>query len=224
MNHPAWLKFVCIGCIVLGSLGLLTGLMGIAGQLFNAGVQSSMEEFMNAMQKGVPNKTIEIQRKMQAEMMAVQQRYLVMNLIFLGMQLFVAATLVAGGILALRMKPNGRKLLIAAMSAAVVFELVRLPPTIMMQWESSKVMQPFMDEMMAASSPQGGGGMTPAQKRTFQTIMRSSMMFGVLFGVAMALGMAAAKVAFYGCGIWILRKPNIRERYAGMLAPAEVVG
>lgn len=222
MNHPAWLKVVCIGCIVLGSLGLLTGLIGIAGQLFNASVQSSMEKFMGAMQQGAPNKTLEIQRKMQAEIGAVQQRYLVMNLILLGVQLFVAALLLVGGIQALRMKPVGHKLLIAAMSAAVVFELVRLPPTIIMQWESSKIMQPFMDEMMAGSGPQGGG-MTPAQKRTFQTIMRSSMMFGVLFGVAMALGMAAVKIAFYGCGIWILRKPHIRDRYAGVLAPAEVV-
>ena len=93
MNNPVWLKVVCIGCIVLGSLGLLTGLAGVAGQVFSASMQSSIDKFLNAMQQGAPNPAFDVQKKMQAEIVAVQHRWLVTNLILLGVQLFVAAGL-----------------------------------------------------------------------------------------------------------------------------------
>jgi hypothetical protein len=166
---------------------------------------------------------IELQRELQTEMASIQREWRPLNLSFLGLNLFVASMLLAGGIQALRMKPSGRKLLLAALATAAVFEIVRIPPTAIMQWQTSKIMSPYMQRMMAASTPPGTT-MPPGQRQMMDKMMRSVMVSAILVGIVTALSMAAAKIAFYVAGVWLLRRPHIRAMYSPQQVEAEVVG
>ncbi len=215
MNHPVWLKVVCIVSIVLGCLGLLMAVTTIVGQLMLEQVQVTTLKWMQAMPAiGMPPKMLELQKDMMGQTTAIQLRWQPVFLALGCLHVFVAAALLAGGVQALRKKPMGRKLLLFAMTAATLFELVRLPPTAGMQWQMSKLMSPFMDRMMEVSTTQQRGPMSPAQRKTVQTITRASMVAGVLLGFLTALGMATFKLAFYGGGIWLLRQPHVVQMYA----------
>lgn len=215
MNNPVWLKVVCIVSIVLGSLGLLMTTTGIVMTLMAERVQASTLRWMEVVQKwaGIPPQVQEVQRELMIEMAAVQERWVPINMGVLAVNVFVAAALLAGGIQALRMKAFGRKLLLAALAVAAVFEIVRVVPTSLMQWEISKQMGPYMQPIMEASTPKGPV-MPPAQRKMIQTIMRSSTVAGVLLGLLTALGMAVVKIAFYLAGVWLLRKPHVVAMYA----------
>jgi hypothetical protein len=223
MNNPVWLKVVCIGAIVLGALGLVMAATGIVGQLMAEQTQASTLRWMEAMQGGggLPPQVQDIQRELMTESARIQHRWRPISLAISIVHFFVAAALLAGGIQALRMKESGRKLLLGALATTIVFEVVRLPPTALVQWEMSKLMGPYMQRLMDASAPQGAA-MPPAQRRTMQTVMRSTMVASVLIGFLTALGMAVVKIAFYVAGVWLLRQPHVRARYAAPLA-AEVV-
>ena len=223
MNNPVWLKVVCIVSIVLGALGLVMAAGGIVGQLMAEQAQASTLRWMEAMQGGggLPPQVQEIQRELMTESARIQHRWMPINVTVSVFHLLVASFLLAGGIQAVRMKESGRKLLLAALATAIVFEVARLPPTALVQWEMSKLMSPYMQRLMDASAPQGAA-MPPAQRRTMQTVMRSSMVAGVLIGFLTALGMAVVKIAYYAAGVWLLRQPQVRARYAAPLA-AEVV-
>jgi hypothetical protein len=223
MNNPVWLKVVCIVSIVLGSLGLLMSTMGLVGQLSLERTRDATLRWMEALQKNAPQPMIELQKEMQNEMVAVQQEWMPLNLALLGVNVVVAGALLAGGIQALRMKPAGRKLLLAALIAAAVFEVVRLPPTAFMQWQMSKLMSPFMQRVMEASTPPGKA-LPPAQRQFFDKLGRSVMVTSILVGIITTLSMAVVKIAFYVAGIWLLRRPHIRAMYFPEPAAAEVIG
>jgi hypothetical protein len=213
MNSPVWLKVVCIVSIVLGALGLLMAMTGIAGQLFAAEAQESTLKMMEAFQVGgVPPAIKEIQKEMMDASVAVQRRWMPINLAISIVHLFVAAALLAGGIQALRMKPSGRKLLLMALVAAILFEIGRLPPTGIMQWEMTKVVGQFSQRLMDAAAP-SGKALPPGQKKTIQMVMRTSMVAGTLIGVLTALGLAIVKLAFYAAGVWLLIRPQFRAMY-----------
>jgi hypothetical protein len=214
MRNPVWLKAVCVVSIVLGSLGLLMATTGVVMTLLADRVQASTMKWMTTFQGagGLPPEVSKIQQELMVETAAIQQRWLPINLLVLAVGVVVASLLLAGGIQALRMKSTGRKLLLAALATAAVFELGRVVPTTLMQWEISKLMGPYMQRIMEASSPKGVA-MPPAQRKTVQTVMRSSMVAGALIGLTTALGMAVVKIAFYLGGVWLLRKPHIVAMY-----------
>jgi hypothetical protein len=214
MNNPVWVKAVCIVSIVLGSLGLLMATTGVIFTLMAERSQDSMLRMMQAFSAGgMPPEVQEVQKQLMADTAAIQKRWLPINMVILGFSFLVAATLLAGGIQALRKRAAGRKLLLAALCIAAVFELVRVVPTSLMQWEISKLMSPYMQRLMDVSVPKGPA-MPPAQRKMMQTIMRSSMTAGVLIGFLTALGMAAVKISFYLGGIWLLRKPHVLAMYS----------
>ncbi len=224
MNHPVWLKVVCIVSIVLGSLGLLMSIAGLVGQLSIERTNDATLRLMESLQQGAaPQPMIELQKELQSEIVAIQQRFMPLNLVLLGGNVLVAGALLAGGIQALRMKPAGRKLLLAALIAAAVFEVVRVPPTAFMQWQMSKLMSPFMQRIMDAGTPPGTA-VPPAQRRFMDKMARSVMVTTILIGIVTALSMAAVKIAFYVAGAWLLRRPHVRAMYLPEPAVAEVMG
>lgn len=213
MYSPVWLKVVCIVSIVLGALGLLMAAAGLLGQWKAEDWQKSTAKLMQAMQAGgVPPQFKELQQEMMDQTMVVQRQWRPMNLAISTVHLCVAAALLAGGIQALRLKPSGRKLLLAALCLAIVFEVVRIVPTSIMQWQISKIIEPYMQKLMDAASPPGKA-LPAAQRKSLQMVMRASMMAGLLIGVLTAAGMAIVKLAFYITGIWLLRRPQFRAMY-----------
>lgn len=220
MYSPVWLKVVCIVSIVLGALGLLMAATGLIGQWKAEDWQKSTAKLMEAVQAGgVPPQIKELQQEMMDQTIAVQRRWLPINVAVSTVHLLVAAVLLAGGIQALRLKPSGRKLLLAALSLAIVFEVVRIVPTSMMQWQMSKIIEPFMQKTMEAAAPPGKA-MPAAQRKSIQMVMRASMMAGLLIGVLTAAGMAIVKLAFYIAGIWLLRRPQFQAMYEPAAAAA----
>jgi hypothetical protein len=221
MYHPVWLKVVCIVSIALGALGLLMATLGIVGQLTMERTHESTLRLMESLQQGAPQPMMDLQKELQAESMAIQRQWLPLSLSLLVVNVFVAGVLLGGGIQALRMKPGGRKWLVAAMAAAAVFELVRLPPTAIMQWQTSKIVNSYINRILEATTP-AGANVPPAQRQAMNKMTRSFMVAAVLFGMVTALSMAVAKIAFYVVGVWFLRRPHIQAMYSPA-ATAEVV-
>jgi hypothetical protein len=222
MNNPVWLKVVCIVSIILGSLGLLMSLMGIAGQLMIEAMHSAMLSFVNVMPQAGPQQQADAMKEFFQASIDVQLAWRPLNMVLMGLNLFVASALVAGGIQALRMKPAGRKLLLAALAAAAVFEMIRGPATVAVQWQMSKSMGPLMQRMMEASTP-AGANLPPGQQQMIENMQRSIMVSSALMGMVTTLSMAVVKIAFYIAGVWLLLRPHIRAMYSPQLASAEVV-
>jgi hypothetical protein len=222
MNNPVWLKVVCIVSIILGSLGLLMSLMGIAGQLMIEAMHSAMLSFVNVMPQAGPQQQADAMKEFFQASIDVQLAWRPLNMVLMGLNLFVASALVAGGIQALRMKPAGRKLLLAALAAAAVFEMIRGPATVAVQWQMSKSMGPLMQRMMEASTP-AGANLPPGQQQMIENMQRSIMVSSALMGMVTTLSMAVVKIAFYIAGVWLLLRPHIRAMYSPQLASSEVV-
>lgn len=213
MYSPVWLKVVCIVSIVLGALGLLMATAGLIGQWKAEDWQKSTAKLMETLQAGgLPPQIEELQQEMMEQTMAVQRQWRPVNVAISLVHLCVAAALLAGGIQALRLKPLGRKILLAALSLAIVFEVVRIVPTSVMQWQISQIIEPYMQRIVDASSPPNKA-MPAAQRKSLQMVMRASMMAGVLIGVLTAAGMALVKLAFYIASLWLLRRPQFRAVY-----------
>jgi hypothetical protein len=222
MNNPVWLKVMCIVSICLASLGILVSIAGLFGQLMIDRTEAATVKFMDALQQGIPQQTKDLQKQLQHEIADVQRYWQSVNLCLAGVNLLVAGILLAGGILALRMKPGGRKLLLAALAIAAVFVFIRLFAEAGMQWQISKTMGPFMEQVMQSATPPGTA-VPPAQRQMMQKMSRSIMVFSMLVGFVTTLSLALVKIAFYVAGIWLLRRPHIKAMYTQQFAPAELV-
>ena len=204
------IKAVCIGVVVLGGLGLASALMGAVGLWAGQQMQSA---FSMPNQPGVPKKVQDLQRDMQREMQAVQNRFWTVNVVLLLGHVTVAAGLLAGGIQSLRRKPFGRKILIAACLAAIVFELIRGTVQAFIQVQVMSVMSRFFQAMMDVSMSQAADA---------AEWVAWGARVGLVIGVVAMIVWILAKVVFYGVAVWYLRKPAVRQYLDAAEATAAV--
>lgn len=189
---PSALKAVCILCVILGALGLFGSLIGIAGLLF----QQQLSEFQIDMAD--PS-----QMEMQTKMAEAQASFFIPNMFITIFNLLLAPFLLVGGIGILMKKTWGQKILSCALIAATAFIIVRTVLTSIFQMQIFGVMK----ETMIDSIPTGGksGGL---EAGTMETIMMTSMYFGVALGVVMSLSLAV----FYFWS-WRYLKKDHCQRY-----------
>ncbi|MGH7135409.1 MAG: hypothetical protein ACREHD_06690, partial [Pirellulales bacterium] len=125
-------------------------------------------------------------------------------------RLFVASCLLAGGILTLRLRPQGRKILLVAFSAGIVFELAQIWPTAEVIPFTERTMQLTME---AQQKEMAGKGQNAQDAAAMMRIMIKAI---AVMQVAMMVGMLLAKGGFYGFGLWYLTRPRI----AALCVPA----
>jgi len=206
--RPQGLSFICVVAIILGSLGLLTACTGLTSQVFASGIQNAFTR----MPGGADVPGADVQREMNARMMAVTNRYKWATMPLMVVKLVVEAALLAGAIMSLGLKPRGRAWLLGGLIAALVFETINAVPMFLIQRETQLVMSEMMPRMMAA---QPGANRAPAGFTDFFSTFFSAIGF---VAVAVALVWLAAKLIFCAFGITYLRRPDLRALFA---PPAE---
>lgn len=190
-------KAICIVAIVLGGAGVATALMGAVGLVVGRQMQAA---FSGANQPGMSQELQDIQRKTQQEIQAVQERFLGVNAVLLGAHAIIAGMLVTGGIQGLRRVRPGRKILLAACLAAIVFELVRGVVQTVIQVQVLSVTTQFFEQMMGASMEQAAD-----LAEWLVWFSRLAMVAGLL----LAIGWILVKLVFYSVAVWYLRKPAV---------------
>jgi hypothetical protein len=198
-RRPGGLTAICVLAIVLGALGLIMGCFGAVSQAFAKQMQNSLAGIQGAGNAEV----VELQKEMNAKMLETANKHAVLNKILVVVQLAVAGSLLAGGILSLQLRPFGRTLLLSAFIAAIVFELVRLFPTIEVQRATQAVMAEYMPKLMRAQAPQGN------QPQGMDEAMGGIMTMAGVVGMVFSLGMLAVKGVFYLVGIVYLCKSSV---------------
>src|SRR5436190_257919 len=126
-GRPGWYTFFCVIAIILGALGAANALMGTVGLVFASSLQQG---FQGPPPPGVSPDFVELQDKMNAEMLAVTQRYFWFLLPTQMLLAVVAVGLLIGGIRALGMSRSGAWLLGTAFLVTSVYEVARLVLTI----------------------------------------------------------------------------------------------
>jgi hypothetical protein len=203
-KRPGGLTAVCVIAIILGVLGLGSSLMTLA----SLAMQSSMEKaFKMPRQPGMPDNFVQIQEEMQKKIMEVNHRYSGLLTGIGLLNLVIASCLLAGGIMAIKMKPNIHRFLVGVFLAAIVFEVIAAVVGIYMQLEMSSIITDFMSKMVT-SLPKGAKGGDEAA-----AIMMTAAKVGVIIGMVFSLGWALAKMIFYGVSASYLRRPNIRRLF-----------
>lgn len=202
---------VCIVAIILGALGLLTGLAGlvnlVGGQQYQEAVAAQTTAFVPASKA-----QRDAQRAMSAELEEATATWRGVVVAFLPVQFLVASGLVAGGVGSLRLAPTGRVVLMAALALGIVLEAGRIVPTLVIQWKTAEVTSRMMPEMMRASQPQGQP-LPPQAQAQIEATTGAMMKAGIVFGFVLGALIALAKAGYYVLGLIHLRRPSVRALF-----------
>ena len=199
------LTAICVIAIILGGLGLASSMMGLCAMAAKPWMNNA---FIMPEQPGKVDKVRDAQLEMQEKVEEVTDRYIGFNLCFLLLNVLIGSSLLTGGILALKLNPTGSRLLIAAFTTAIVFEILRAVLQTFMQIEMAEVMYDSMSRMMQATPSRSGA--VPAEATAVTAVF---MKIGVYVGLAFTLAFALAKVIFYAIGTRYLQRPNIRQLF-----------
>jgi hypothetical protein len=202
--RPGGLTFICVLAIILSGAGLLMGCFGLVSQAFASGMQQAFA----GMPGGANLPGADVQREMNARVMAVANRYKSVTLPLMVVKIFVEGALLAGAIMSWGLKPRGRSWLLGGLVAAILFEAIHVVPTILIQRETQVVMSEMMPKMMAAQ--QGPNAPPPGMNNLMSGMFSAIGILSLIF----ALVWLAAKVIFYVFGMRYLCKPDVRALFA----------
>jgi hypothetical protein len=189
--------------IILGGLGLLGSLVTMA----SLAARSRLQQAMTMSPQGPGrDRFAEVQRALQQRIQAVTDRYRWPNAGFALLNAGLAASMLAGGIMALNRTPRARTLLITVFAVALLFEISRAIVQVFMQWEMAAVMSDLLPRMMGASSPANGPN---AQQAAAMGAAIAKV--GIIAGLAVNLIFSVAKLIYYAVGCSYLRRPDVRH-------------
>ena len=196
-QRPGGLTAICILAIVLGAFGALFGVGGLMAVAF----QGPMQEAMSKLQPQENEEVARAQRQIAEEAQEFAQRHVVRNALFAVARLLVASCLLAGGILSLRLHPYGRKVLLAAFAAGIVFEIAQIWPNL----EAIPVTQRAVQLSLQAQQKQMAKGAKAGDMEAMGRVMGKAM---AAMQIVMIAGMVLAKAGFYAFGLWYLTRPH----------------
>ncbi|HVX11793.1 MAG TPA: hypothetical protein VHC22_11480 [Pirellulales bacterium] len=196
--RPGGLTALCILVIVLGALGILTGLMGILGAVFQDKMQATVAQLQPAGDK----QAARIQEQINQETRDFQAKHVIRNGILLAVRLLIAGCLLTGGIFSLRLHPFGRKTLLAAFAAGIVFEIVMVWPTV----EAIPLTQRAMQLSMEAQQQ----GPNAADMKAMLRVMGKAI---TALQIALIAAMLLVKCGLYAFGLRYLTRPRIASLF-----------
>lgn len=193
MSHrPGGLTILCIGCLVLGGLGVLMWCLGGVG----LAMQASGIDPAQIANSGLPPEQQAAQQQMQQEVEAITKKWWIVTAVLWVWNVPTIILLMTGAVLGLRMAPTALKWLKIALINVLVFEVVRLVPTIAMQIEMADVMERMFQGLA------GPGGRAPPA---------GLMKIGMGIGLAFVALMVVVKLSFYGWGLWYVGRNEVRD-------------
>ena len=143
----------------------------------------------------------EAQAEMNEAIWAVNDRFLIPSALLAAAQFFLSLALIFGGLKALHLQATGRKVLLAALSFLVLFEIAQLALFAMIQIELTPIMQVYMPRVMEAAPGSGPGG-----EKFAQSMAKFSMIAGLIMQGAWML----VKLTFLAIAIWYLGRQRTR--------------
>jgi hypothetical protein len=201
--RPGTLTAVCIIAIILGCLGILSGLSSLAASLGANQIQQWQAQLGGA---GSSADARSLEAEMNAKSLAIVNRFRLVNVAMSVFQFAVAGMLLAGGIKALGMKDLGRKLLRIACGLAILFELSRAVPSTLMQLENMALMEDYLPRVMEASAPGGQG-------RQLAEFGRMMARFSLIMGWVIFFGWLTLKLVFFGVAFAYLGRAKTKAFY-----------
>ncbi len=202
-RRPGGLTAVCVIAVILGGMGLLGSLAAIAGLAAGSRLQQAMT--MSPQGPG-RDKLVEVQRAMQQRIQAVTDRYWWPNAGFALFNAGLAASMLAGGIMALNRARGARTLLITVFAVAILFEISRSILQVFMQWDMAVVMSDVLPRMMETTAP--ANGPNAQQAAAMATVIAKA---SIIAGLAFTLILSVAKLSYYTVGWSYLRRPAVRH-------------
>jgi hypothetical protein len=207
-RRPGGLTAIAVIAIILGSLGLIGSLFGLASFALQPVLRSAFTLPAGLANDPAMKAQRDMQREMQEKMQAVTDRYAPFTVGFAVINLFLAGSLLLGGIWILKIQPKGYAVLTYAFLIAIIFEIIRAIVQTFMQVELGTVMASIMPEMMKAAGPKAGQG--AAQGAEF---IAMATKIGIAVGVVFAIVPVLAKLVYYIIGVVYLRRPQIRQLF-----------
>lgn len=191
------------GVTVIGVMSVIGGGFAILGSAMFALQLAFGAMFAGAMTP--PGKAGEVQADYMAQIQAVSDRFMIPNVAVTLTNCVIGVFLIVGAIKLLRRQPGAATFVRRVLLAVIVFELVRLIPTLMMQMQIYPLTQAFMEKTV---NTQGNNGAPPMMMKSIQQI---SMIIGIVF----MFGWLTVKL---GLVIWsrvYLKRQNVIDYFAG---------
>jgi hypothetical protein len=200
--RPGALTASCILVLVLGILGLLTGLCGVVTLPFAGQLQGSL-----LLKPGPDANPLEkAQYDYQIESIAIQRQYIVLNFTLTAVLVVLASLMTVGAIMALRWRPAGRGFLVYVLLAVIVFEMVRMAVTLVVSLETLPATDHFVATLQREAE---GGGINTGSANALASFARGTMIFTIVAGVAWPF----IKVILYGLIARYLASPKVRDLF-----------
>lgn len=211
-RRPGGLTAVCVIAIILGSMGLMSSVIQGANL---AGGQRIQGAFSGMGQMGVSEELRGVQDEFNEAVATVTKKYFWVNTTTVVVHLIVASLLIYGGALTLRQAYPGYRVLRVTSLVAIVFEIARAIPYLMIQWDMLPVLEEYMPRMMMESAGASGDQAAEAAEamaRIGAMMARLTAIFGMVF----FCGWCLVKVVFYSITNRYLKKADIRRLFVAV--------
>jgi hypothetical protein len=203
-GRPGLLTTLCVLAIVLGALGILNSFLGVAGAVGGKMLQSAMQPKAGA---GISDDMQKAQEEFQANVNAVQDKYLWATIPALGFRFIAALLLLIGGIKSLSLQEPGRKVLLTACAVAVVFEILHAILQSVLNLDMMTAVNSYVEKL--------GDAMPSGQNDAEQVrgVMGTIVKASIIGGLVLAYFIALLKIALYVFGLIYLRRDRIRALF-----------
>ena len=150
----------------------------------------------------------EVTQEMTTALIALAEAWKTYNVAVAILSLFVSAALVAGGIMCLKLRMQGRNILAATFAVEILLKVLRGVVLIANGMATRQITREFMPKIMQAIN--AGAHPMPARTADIATsIGEAAMLFGFVLGITWLL----LNIGFFIGGSIYLRKPDVRVAF-----------
>ncbi len=192
-----WFKLIAVFCMVMGGIGLLRGLKGIADATLATQAMGNMAGMpANTPQEKELKKTME---DYQEQILTLNRQFMPFNLTVALFQLVVSAVLLTGGIMGISRSRKARTFMLWGCLAAILFEFCRSPLRMIQMLQMAPIQAEMMEKMQEIGS---GGGQQPPMDLSQLT----SIGFNIIV-VIMALFAMFKLFLYIATSVYLARQP-----------------
>lgn len=187
-KRPTIVLVAVVILIMLGALGVLGGCMGVASVAGQGAIMAATEQtFANA-----PGGAQQLEA--QRAMMAIQEPFMVPQIIGQLLNLLGSVLLIVGAAMLAGLKKSAPNLLLGATGACILADLINTVLGLYIGYAS----QAAVESMVAA---------TPDAQQVMGAAMQATMVLTVVWGIAWFL----IKVGIYVFGVYASRRPEVAQ-------------
>jgi hypothetical protein len=195
VRRPGGLTAICVIAIVAGVMGLLFVLLGILGLLISLVMQGALPSL------GPEGEAHRLTQEMNGEIQALAFQFIVPNLLIYLIATAVAISLIVGGVKGLKLRAEGRRLLLVTFCGALIFEVLRAPYYLYQQMLVSGIQREYWPKILEAQ--EGPVAFNGEEMAWFMSI----------FGYVMIVIFLLVKGTFYAVGATYVSRPKIKQLF-----------